>query len=102
MWPCCYLHDDTFNTESSRGVPPTKLLELEKEYGEDWNNLKKHTINDILSHKWYEQVLEDSWNINHPLHLSRCYKNCGDKGIREVQFHREVQQKKIINEIRNI
>ncbi len=79
MWPCCYLHDDDYREDS-------KLIEVQKKYNDDWNNLKKQTINDILSHEWYEKVLEDSWNVKHPLHLPRCYKNCGDSGIREVQY----------------
>ena len=55
-------------------------------YGAKWNSLTSHSINDILNHKWYTEELVNSWNKSHDLHQVRCYKNCGDKGIREVIF----------------
>ena len=54
----------------------------------DENNIieAKHTNNfyNILSSSWYQKTLQESWNKNHPLHLSRCYLTCGDSGKRKV------------------
>ena len=80
LWPCCFLHDELYNNKRS------SIKTIGNKYGAKWNSVTSHSINDILNHKWYTEELVNSWNKSHDLHQVRCYKNCGDKGIREVIF----------------
>jgi len=87
LWPCCFLHDELFN--GTKGSP---LEPIFKEYGNDWNDLTKHSINDILEHIWYRETLVDSWKKSHNMHQPRCYKSCGDNGARHVIITHENKQ----------
>jgi len=70
MWPCCFLSDwDGKNKENIR--------EKLSEYGSGWNSLKDKSINDILSHPWFDKILEESWDPTHNKHLARCIRTCG-------------------------
>jgi MoaA/NifB/PqqE/SkfB family radical SAM enzyme len=87
LWPCCFLHDELFN--GTKGSP---LESIFKKYGNDWNDLTKHSINDILEHIWYRETLVDSWKKSHNMHQPRCYKSCGDNGARHVIITHENKQ----------
>ena len=69
LWPCCFLYDQ--NTKSK--VIPDGI-------DEDFNDLRKHTIDDILSTEFYS-TLTERWNGSHPDHLFRCLKSCGNNAI---------------------
>ncbi len=73
VWPCCHLHDE----QLSENVDIISKLNLK-------NDLKTNNFYNILSSSWYQKTLRESWNKNHPLHLSRCYLTCGDGGKRKV------------------
>ena len=75
LWPCCHLHDE----HVSRKTNIISKVGLE-------NDLRKKSFWDILNSEWFQTVLEESWDKNHPLHLSRCYLSCGDHGNRHVQI----------------
>jgi MoaA/NifB/PqqE/SkfB family radical SAM enzyme len=78
LWPCCFLWDGVFkNNESIR-----EKLSFE----DNWNNLKEHTIDDILKHPWYDILLEESWNPRHNMHLTRCIKTCA----KNKAYHNEI------------
>ena len=81
LWPCCFLHDELYNSKRS------SIKTIGNKYGAKWNSLTKHSISDILNHKWFTEELVNSWNMSHDLHQVRCYKNCGDNGAREVIFN---------------
>ena len=78
LWPCCHLHDE-FVAEKTNDM--NKILNYN---GRDFNNLEKRSINEIIDSIWYKDLLEKSWNKNHPLHLPRCFLACGDNGKRAV------------------
>jgi len=70
VWPCCFLWDSFFkNKECIR----QKLGIFE----ENWNNLRNHSLEKILSHEWFERLLAESWKTKHPLHFDRCLQSCG-------------------------
>ena len=46
--------------------------------------LEKRSIDEIIDSVWFKDLLEKSWNKNHPLHLPRCFLACGDNGKRAV------------------
>jgi hypothetical protein len=52
------------------------IKEKLSEYGNDWNSLKTHSIDEILSHTWFDKLLEESWNPGHEKHLVRCIRTC--------------------------
>ena len=69
MWPCCFLSDWwSKGKEEIRG----KLAE----YGSDWNDLRVHSIDEILAHPWFDKILAESWNPQHSKHLPRCIRTC--------------------------
>jgi len=78
LWPCCHLYDEQVANK-------TKDIEnLFTNIGHNFNNLKKHSIEEILESEWYKTTLKESWNNMHPLHIPRCYLTCGDDGKRAV------------------
>ena len=78
MWPCCFLWDSAFkNIDNITG----KL----DDYAPGWNSLKTQSIEDIMTHPWYREVLEESWNTKHNKHLKRCIRTCAfDKAYQNV------------------
>ena len=73
VWPCCHLHDEQV---SGKTDIETKINIK--------NSLKTTNFYDIITSEWYDFLLKDSWNKNHPLHLPRCYLSCGDFNKRKV------------------
>ena len=69
MWPCCFLADSAILNKEN-------ILDKFKEYGNEWNNLKIHSIEEVMNHPYYQTVLEESWNPTHSKHLKRCIKTC--------------------------
>jgi len=69
LWPCCFLWDSMVQNSY-------KIQEKLSEYGDEWNNLKIHSIDDVLQHRWYNIVLMMSWDPTHNKHLKRCIKSC--------------------------
>ena len=78
LWPCCWWASDSH-------IPHEKSYfdNLDKQYGKDWNSLKENTIKEIIEHKFYSEVLyntfidKDSKNFNY-----RCQVECGDGAYR--------------------
>lgn len=83
LWPCCFLWDSM--VKNKEGIVE-KLLE----YGSDWNNLNNHSIDEIISHPWYKEVLKLSWNPYHNKHLSRCIRTCA----KNKAYHNEFKEVK--------
>ena len=81
LWPCCFLWDSYFKNSES-------ISEKLKEYGHEWNNLKIQSIDEVLDHPWYEEVLELSWNPYHDKHLSRCIRTCANNKA----YHNEIRE----------
>lgn len=69
LWPCCFLWDSWF---SNKNDIRNKL----SKYDTDWNDLRKHSIDEILSHPWYAEVLQLSWDPEHSQHIARCIRTC--------------------------
>jgi MoaA/NifB/PqqE/SkfB family radical SAM enzyme len=69
VWPCCFIWDEVFMNLKN-------INEKYKEYGDSWNDLDKHSLEEILNHEYYQKILKDSWDETHPKHLRRCIRTC--------------------------
>lgn len=69
LWPCCFLWDSAFKNKEN-------INEKLGIFDEGWNDLRKHSIEEIMSHPWFEKILVDSWDPDHPLHFDRCIRTC--------------------------
>jgi MoaA/NifB/PqqE/SkfB family radical SAM enzyme len=83
LWPCCFLWDSMVQNNY-------KIREKLAEYGDEWNSLKTHSLDQVLEHPWYNEVLELSWDPFHKQHLNRCIKTCSNKKA----FQNEIKFKK--------
>lgn len=70
VWPCCHLWTQDFKQDFS------KMKNLKAIYGEDFNSLKRFSLNEILNHVWFSRILRLSFNFDHILHNSRCIEMC--------------------------
>ena len=70
VWPCCHIADVI------EGITEINQREqLEKEMPkQEWNNLTNHSLNDILSHKWFNSTLNSA--VEHSKYAV-CINNCG-------------------------
>jgi len=70
LWPCCFLYDEHITSfQKNTQVIPDDIPA-------DFNDLRKYTIDEILSNKFY-QSLKERWYASHPEYLFRCIKSCG-------------------------
>lgn len=79
LWPCCYLWDSAFKLQDG--------IKEKLNYSPGWNSLKQHSIEEILQHPWYKEVLEESWNSKHPKHFKRCIRTCA----KNKAYHNETK-----------
>lgn len=69
VWPCCFLWAEFFKNGD-------KIVDKLSAYGDTWNSLRHHTLEEILNHPWYKEVLGLSWDPEHNLHIKRCIRTC--------------------------
>ena len=70
VWPCCHVADII---EGINEVDQREQL-LKEMPEQDWNNLANHSLNDILSHKWFNSTLNSA--VKHGKY-DVCINNCG-------------------------
>ena len=79
LFPCCFLWDSYFkNKENIRQKLAFDNL--------NWNNLKINSIDEVLQHKYYKTVLQESWNPSHNKHLKRCLLTCANNKLYHNQL----------------
>ena len=77
VWPCCWFATD-YHFEND-----PVFAEIENEFGKNWNNIKHHSLQDILVHPYYTELLVKSWIKNAKFHNQECFKKCGDFAKRQ-------------------
>jgi len=79
LWPCCWVGAPTyFNNEDN--IQKVQLKALQGRYEKDFNSLRKHTLKEVLEHKFYNKDLNDSWNNTMDSKNSKlftCGRTCG-------------------------
>jgi len=81
LWPCCFLWDSMVQDDY-------KIREKLFEFGPNWNSLKSNSLDTLLNHPYYNEILELSWEPFHKQHLNRCIKTCANKKAyqNEIKF----------------
>jgi MoaA/NifB/PqqE/SkfB family radical SAM enzyme len=82
LWPCCFLWDSAFKNSE-------KIIEKLEIFEPNWNSLRHWSIEGILQHPWYKELLAASWQPDHPLHFSRCIRTCA----KNKAYHNEINYK---------
>ena len=85
MWPCCFLYDQQVGFSYPKEIKENFIGKFSK-YGDKWNDLLTHDIQEILNHEWFSKTLEESWDPTHPMFLQRCQKNCSLFGKKNPIF----------------
>lgn len=85
IWPCCFLHNGMMNLDRGRAdILQKRLFDA---YGDDsWNDLTKHSVEEIIKHEFYSNDLVSSWtNYEHGLdktsRIHRCTEVCNVKKL---------------------
>ena len=81
VFPCCWFASDYFFDHE------THLKEVDIEYGNNWNSLHHHDLEDILSHEYYSKLLYKSWMRGNKFFSPECFKKCGDLGARRSYLY---------------
>ena len=69
VWPCCFLWAEYFKNSDN-------IVKKLSSYGDTWNSLRHYSLEEILTHPWYKEVLALSWEPEHNQHLKRCVRTC--------------------------
>jgi MoaA/NifB/PqqE/SkfB family radical SAM enzyme len=80
VWPCCFLWDNMFRRKE-------QIVDKLGIFDEEWNSLKKHSIDEILEHPWFDHLLRASWDPDHPLHFNRCIRTCAYNKAYQNEFN---------------
>lgn len=81
LWPCCWFANDNSFGRDANGKDV--FSQFEKDFGSEWNSLKKYSIQQILNHEYYQVLLEKSWRIGAKYHTPICFLTCGNQGSRQ-------------------
>lgn len=57
IWPCCFLYNDRY--QESEAVD--NLGKYNKLYGENWNSIHHHTVDEIMCHPFFTEHLVAGW-----------------------------------------
>lgn len=71
LWPCNHI-------AATKQEDMTHFNKLEKEYGEGWNSLQKHTPEEIFNHEYFQKIIPMTWkDPSHKLCTYECQEMCG-------------------------
>lgn len=69
VWPCCFVHFD-------EAVSNADFQKISDAYGGEFNDLRVHSLNEIMEHEWFQSVLKNSFDPVHEMQLDSCYHHC--------------------------
>tara|TARA_B110001454_G_scaffold13920_1_gene12642 strand:+ start:2072 stop:3166 length:1095 start_codon:yes stop_codon:yes gene_type:complete len=79
LWPCCWVGSPTYFDDEDN-IQKVQLKALQGRYEKDFNSLRKHTLEEVLEHEFYNKDLNDSWNntmADKNSKLFTCGRTCG-------------------------
>jgi hypothetical protein len=81
VWPCCYVGGDTKAWRYSHRFRDDFARKVQNKFDPTFNDLKQHSLGEILRHEWFREELGASWknSLSDPRHprLKRCGRTCG-------------------------
>lgn len=81
LWPCTWLAAP-LHFYGEANTQKNQLKQLIEKYGYDFNNLYKHTLEEVLSHQWMGEDLSCSWRsrmTDSTFKLMTCGRTCGSE-----------------------
>ena len=79
VWPCCWLGASLYSNYPEN--PSTRqMTAIIKNYKENFNSLRHHSLSEILSHEWFASELVKSWKnktTDKNFKLVTCGRTCG-------------------------
>ena len=79
VWPCCWTAGATYFVDPE-DIQKKQLEALRKRYTKNFNSLRHHSLNEILSHEWFNLKLVESWENTMKDENSKlmvCGRTCG-------------------------
>lgn len=83
LWPCCFIPSDTYSFNKKNRYRTDFFEKVINVYGTNFNDIRKHSIEEILAHQWFKEKLTGSWlkstkDLENP-RLLKCARTCGHK-----------------------
>jgi len=75
LWPCTWVAAPIYFSQPDN-IQTKQIHDLMKHYGENFNSLRHHSLNDVLNHEWFANSLVSSWGTEDK--LMTCGRTCGD------------------------
>lgn len=88
VWPCCFLNNAQY---TKFGKYEETYQRFEDNYTGAWNNLYHHTMDEILSHRFYTEDLVDSWDDKEHTpgckgRILKCTSTCSKQQLKKNPF----------------
>ena len=80
VWPCCWVGAPAYFMRLEDNPQKKQFDMLRKKYGTSFNSLRCHSLQEILSHQWFESELVQSWKnkiTDQNPKLMTCSRTCG-------------------------
>ncbi len=81
LWPCTWVAAPA-HFYGDDNIQKRQLLKLIARFGETFNSLVEHSLEEVLAHPWYDGGLEDSWRSSMNdgnFKLMTCGRTCGNE-----------------------
>lgn len=104
VWPCCYLCNKAYKSESLGVFGPNNQVEDLSQEGESWFwrendramieykrnyddlNLKNKSMEEIINHEWFVKTLPESWE-KEETRITECRMFCELEEDEKDDFH---------------
>ena len=81
LWPCCFIPSDIYHFEKNHKYKNDLFEKIYSRWGKKFNNMNFYSLEEILSHEWFESQLTNSWKnkLKDPKNpkLLKCARTCG-------------------------
>ena len=97
LWPCTWTAAPLYFFGNNNGQKK-QLKQIVEVYGADFNNLHEHSLEEVLSHPWFERELTESWcgsMKDRVPKLMTSGRTCGQ----EYEFSSNAPENKVLEEL---
>lgn len=78
VWPCTWLASPVYAFDETNSQK-VQLQELLSNFPPHFNSLRHNRLDDVLKGPWFQSLLVESFQKNHPGRLVTCGRTCGDR-----------------------